>query len=77
MITRYRNGKFHAMRPPADVHGIGFSDEEIEERTSRAGVFIQFAENFIRDGENFARINLGCPRSAEEKGLQRLKKALT
>jgi len=60
-----------------DLHGIGFSDEEMEERISRAGLFIQFAEDFIRDGEGFARINLGCPRSVEEKGLQRLKKALT
>jgi len=59
-----------------DLRGIGLSDQEMEERTSRAGLFIQFARDFIRSGEGFARINLGCPRSTEEKGMERLKKAL-
>ncbi len=59
-----------------DLRAYGLSDGELNEKVSRAGLFIQFGEGFIAHGEGFARINVGCPRALLEKGLKRLKTAL-
>lgn len=59
-----------------DLRAYGLSDKELNETVSAAGLFIQFGDAFIRHGEGFARINLGCPRALLEEGLKRLKAAL-
>lgn len=59
-----------------DLRAYGLTDAELNEKVSRAGLFIQFGDSFIRHGEGFARINLGCPRALLAEGLQRLKNAL-
>lgn len=59
-----------------DLRGYGLTDAQLNEKVSRAGLFIQFGDGFIAHGEGFARINLGCPRALLEEGLKRLKAAL-
>lgn len=59
-----------------DLRAYGLSDRELNEKVSRAGLFIQFGDGFIRHGEGFARINLGCPRVTLKAGLELLKHAL-
>ena len=59
-----------------DLRAYGLTDGELNEKVSRAGLFIQFGDGFIAHGEGFARINLGCPRALLEEGLKRLKAAL-
>ena len=59
-----------------DLRDYGLSDKELNEKVSRAGLFIQFGEGFIRHGEGFARMNLGCPRITLKAGLELLKHAL-
>ena len=59
-----------------DLRAYGLTDAQLNEKVSRAGVFIQFGDAFIRHGEGFARLNLGCPRALLAEGLQRLKAAL-
>ncbi len=59
-----------------DLRAYGLSDRALNEKVSAAGLFIQFGDSFIRDGEGFARINLACPRALLAEALRRLKAAL-
>ena len=61
-VTTFGNHEF-------DLGGYGLTDEELNERISRAGLFIEFADSFIRDAQGFARINLACPRSIVQKAM--------
>lgn len=59
-----------------DLSGYGFSDEELKTRVSKAGLFIEFYDDFVDNAEGHARINIACPRSTVQKGLDILRGAL-
>lgn len=71
--TRLKKAKFRPAEGTyvawVDLGGYGLTDEELNERISRAGLFIEFADSFIRDAQGFARINLACPRSLVRKAM--------
>ena len=60
-----------------DLRGFGLTDEELKKRISKAGLFIEFGNEFVRDAEGFIRINVACPRSVLKTALERLRTALT
>lgn len=55
---------------------LGFSDDELKYRITRAGVFVEYASEFVQDGEYHIRINLACPRSILDEAITRIIKAL-
>ena len=59
-----------------DLRGLGLSEQELKRRVSEAGVFVQFGEDFVDNGDCFMRVNLACPRSVLREGLERICKAL-
>jgi len=59
-----------------DMKAFGLTDQQLREMISRAGLFIEFGDEFIRDGDGFVRINIACPRSVLEKALAILCTAL-
>lgn len=59
-----------------DLSGYGLSDAELKACTTRAGLFIQFAEDFVENGTGHARMNISCPRARLQEGLHRLQRAL-
>ena len=44
--------------------------------TEKAGVIVEGAANFVRDGEGYVRINAACPRDVLKEGLERMVKAI-
>ena len=56
---------------------LGFSDSELKYRITRAGVFVEYANEFVQNGEFHIRINLACPRSVLNEALNRIIKSLT
>lgn len=52
-----------------DLSGFGLTDRQLKERISRAGLFIEFGDEFVANGEGFVRINLACPRALVEKAM--------
>lgn len=44
--------------------------------TEKAGVIVEGAANFVRDGEGYVRINAACPREVLKEGLERMVKAI-
>ncbi len=59
-----------------DLSAFGFSEQQLKERISRAGVFVQFGEDFVENGTCHMRINVACPRSVLKEGLARICGAL-
>lgn len=58
-----------------DVSRTGMSGIEFAEKLkAETGLFINEGAEYGKAGENFARINLACPRSVLEDALSRLKK---
>lgn len=53
-----------------DMRAFGLNDAQLNERISRAGLFIEFGNEFVRDGDGFVRINVACPRSVLKKALR-------
>lgn len=51
---------------------LGLPEERLNERVSKGGVFVQFGRDFVDNGDCRARINLACPRSVLETGINRL-----
>ena len=54
----------------------GISDEQANRLISESGVFVEFADSFVQNGEGRMRINMACPRSILEWSLQRICTAL-
>lgn len=52
-----------------DLRGFGLTDRQLKECISRAGLFIEFGDEFVANGEGFVRINLACPRTLVEKAM--------
>ncbi len=59
-----------------DFSALGLSDAELRERISRAGVYIQYGQEFVDHGDGHARINLAAPRSVIRKAAERICSAL-
>lgn len=59
-----------------DLSAYGLSDQELREKVSAKGLYIQFGDEFVYSGNMHARINLACPRATLEKGAELLRSAL-
>jgi cystathionine beta-lyase len=59
-----------------DLNGYGMSEQELKRRISEAGVFVQFGEDFVDNGDCYMRVNLACPSSILREGLERICRAL-
>lgn len=60
-----------------DMRAYGFTSEELQERTTKAGVAFTGGPFFGEvPGEGHLRVNFGCPRRYVEEGILRLKVAL-
>ncbi len=59
-----------------DLTAYGMHEEELRERTEKAGVMFTFGKFFGDNGDGFVRFNIGCPRRYITEGILRLKKAL-
>ena len=74
---------FHFHRPEAtylawiDCRDVPFTSDEIQEALINiGGVAIMKGETYGENGTKYLRMNLGCPRSKLQEGLQRFKKAM-
>ncbi len=59
-----------------DLSGYGLSEQELKRRISKAGVFVQFGEDFVDNADCFMRVNLASPRAILREGLERICSAL-
>ena len=59
-----------------DLSAYGMTEEELFRTISAAGLYLEYASDFIANADGFARMNLACPRSTVEKACEILKKAL-
>lgn len=59
-----------------DLGGYGFTDDQLKERIARAGLYVEYAEDFVANGEGYIRVNIACPRSVVEKSMNILAGAL-
>lgn len=59
-----------------DLSAYGLTEQQLKERISRAGVFVQFGEDFVDHGNCHMRVNAACPWSVLKEGLERVCKAL-
>jgi cysteine-S-conjugate beta-lyase len=61
-----------------NYNNLGISNTEVAKLLIEKGkLALEPGEKFGVGGEGYVRMNIGCPRQTLEKGLQRLKKALT
>lgn len=60
-----------------DFSKLGFDDKELKRRITRAGVFVEYANEFVADGEHHIRVNLSCPRKVLNEAITRIIKSLT
>lgn len=74
---------FHFHRPDAtylawiDCRDVPFTSDEIQDAlVNVGGVAIMKGETYGSNGKKYLRMNLGCPRSKLQEGLQRFKKAM-
>ena len=74
---------FHFHRPEAtylawiDCRDVPFTSDEIQDAlVNIGGVAIMKGETYGENGTKYLRMNLGCPRSKLQEGLQRFKKAM-
>ncbi len=59
-----------------DLRAYGASERELKRRVSKAGVFVQFGEDFVDNADHFMRVNLASPRCVVREGLERICRAL-
>ena len=59
-----------------DLRAYCSDEQALKERISRAGVFVQFGEDFVDNGNCHMRVNAACPRSVLKEGLNRICAAL-
>ena len=59
-----------------DLSGYGLSEEELFRKISQAGLYLEYASEFIGNGEGFVRMNVATPRSVVMEACEMLKKAL-
>ena len=59
-----------------DLSEYGWTEEELSKRISRAGLYLEYASEFVSEPNGFVRMNMACPRSTVVKACERLKKAM-
>ena len=59
-----------------DLSGYGWTEDELRDRISKAGLYLEYASEFIDDPNGFVRMNTACPRSTMERACQMLKAAM-
>ncbi|MEA4869946.1 Cystathionine beta-lyase PatB [bioreactor metagenome] len=59
-----------------NLAGYGLSEQELKQRISQAGVFVQFGEDFVDNGACHMRVNLASPRGIVREGLERIARAI-
>ena len=60
-----------------DFRNTGFNHEEMGERLLRRGkIGLNDGLDFGPEGRGFRRMNIGCPRSILEDGLDRIRRAV-
>jgi len=60
-----------------DFRDYGLSEKEMKDvLVNKAGVAMNVGSTFGTGGEGFFRMNIGCPRSTLQEGLERIEKAL-
>lgn len=60
-----------------DARAVPFTTDEIQDAlVNIGGVAIMKGETYGENGNQYLRMNLGCPRSKIEEGLKRMKKAM-
>lgn len=59
-----------------DLRACCADEQLLKERVSRAGVFVQFGEDFVDNGNCHMRVNAACPRNVLKEGLNRVCSAL-
>ena len=55
-----------------DLRAYCQNEQQLKERISRAGVFVQFGEDFVDNGSCHMRVNAACPKCVLEEGLNRI-----
>ncbi|MFD1426824.1 cystathionine beta-lyase [Kroppenstedtia sanguinis] len=61
-----------------DFRAVGLSHHQLQKLLIHEGrLALESGNDFIADGEGFARMNLGCPRAIVEEALQRLSQCLS
>ncbi len=61
-----------------DFRALGLSEPELDKLLHDKGkVWLQKGSFFGNEGDGFFRLNIGCPRSVLEEGLERIASALT
>lgn len=55
-----------------DLRAFNTSDLDMKKKISAAGLFIEYADEFVADGEGFVRMNIACPRSVLSQALKML-----
>ncbi|MEA4912022.1 MAG: PatB family C-S lyase, partial [Oscillospiraceae bacterium] len=53
-----------------DLRALGKSDEELKKIVSSAGLYIEYADEFVADGAGFVRMNIACPRSILKSAMR-------
>lgn len=56
-----------------DVREIFANEEEMRDFFIKANLTMVVGSYFVRDGEGFVRINIGCPRATLNEALNRIK----
>ncbi|RBP64470.1 cystathionine beta-lyase [Alkalibaculum bacchi] len=60
-----------------DCRDLGLSEQELEELiVNKAKLWLDGGTMFGKDGENFQRVNIACPRSILEQAFEQLREAL-
>jgi cystathionine beta-lyase len=60
-----------------DFRDYGLNEKEMKEvLVNKAGVAMNVGSTFGTGGEGYFRMNIGCPRSTLQEGLERIEKAL-
>lgn len=59
-----------------DVSGTGLSRQELALRMIKAGLHIEFEDEFVDNGEGHVRMNLACPRSLIDRAVDAMVKAI-
>ncbi|MCL2199866.1 MAG: pyridoxal phosphate-dependent aminotransferase [Defluviitaleaceae bacterium] len=58
-----------------DCRALGLSPAEMDERLTKAGLWLSRGDSFGTGGAGFTRVNVGCPRSTLEECMGRFAKA--
>ncbi len=59
-----------------DLSEYGYDEAELSKRISKAGLYLEYASEFVTEPNGFVRMNMACPRSTVAEACKRLKNAM-